>query len=465
MIALLALLMNAALASDVLVPTVTPSTMSDFGLAEGLTQEIMNRLSEQEIAFVSPSEIRKRAGAVTEGCAEEPTCLSTLWQRFPPARIALVGSVTWQEGMVNATMYVYGPNDVAPLHVIQDRFPETGMGGYAEQVVFVAAEVLGLIPNRGGAIKAATAPTVPSKSSSTTVKKPRPVEPVEELDEPEPEPRPKKTSKGKKSEAQLREEFRQKSGGMPDYAWRSFKDSGKSYEDWAEDSFVRKGKVLIELSGGGVFGDIDRQYDTRVAVEQQEDGSLPPIDEYQYESFMTGRGFGLGGAVAYVPLWWLEAGIGGGAQVGHKEQTTGWEQYVDGEVRDSYVKDWGQVQGWMGFVEPRVRIYGLAIGPVKPYAMGHSVIRIYDGFTVADANGIIDYPDRAGGASLGFGAGGGLAFDVPGGVIGFLEVPWTKYISPQPYETGGTSITTTMPATPKSTGSTLTFRGGIGIKL
>ena len=66
MLSLLALL-GLAHASDVLVPTFTPSTLSDFRPAERLTEETLQALVDRGVPFVAPSEIQRRAGAVADG--------------------------------------------------------------------------------------------------------------------------------------------------------------------------------------------------------------------------------------------------------------------------------------------------------------------------------------------------------------------------------------------------------------
>ena len=64
MLATLLLLAGQAHATDVLVPTITPRSLSDFAPAERLTEEVLNQMADKGIAFVPPSEIQKRAGEV-----------------------------------------------------------------------------------------------------------------------------------------------------------------------------------------------------------------------------------------------------------------------------------------------------------------------------------------------------------------------------------------------------------------
>ena len=127
------------------VPSFTPATLSDFGTAEKMTAETLRALNEREVLFVPPSEIRLRAGEVAEGCAENKACMDTLWEQFPPSRLAIVGRLNWNEGMLEANVRFYGPDD-ASIEVMSSSFPEDEMGRFADQVAFFAAKLLSLVP-------------------------------------------------------------------------------------------------------------------------------------------------------------------------------------------------------------------------------------------------------------------------------------------------------------------------------
>ena len=95
-----ALSSSSAVAGDVLVPTFTPKTMGDFAPSEQLTADTMSALTAEGIDFVTPVEIQRRAGEVADGCAERTDCTTTLWSHFPGSSLAVVGSVTFNEGML-----------------------------------------------------------------------------------------------------------------------------------------------------------------------------------------------------------------------------------------------------------------------------------------------------------------------------------------------------------------------------
>ena len=147
----LLLLVGTAWAGDVLVPTFTPSTMSDFGPSERLTEATLAALAERDLAFVTPSEIQRRAGEVADGCADVPECNTTMWRHFDTARLAVVGSVTWDEGMLRARVRFHGPDDASPIEVISDRFPEDQLPAFAQRVADSAEDLLEIVPPRGAA--------------------------------------------------------------------------------------------------------------------------------------------------------------------------------------------------------------------------------------------------------------------------------------------------------------------------
>lgn len=449
------LLIDAALASDVLVPTFTPQTTSDFALADRLTEDTLAALAEAGASAVPPDEIMRRAGEVADGCAEEPTCTAVLWREFPRARVAVVGAATWAGDQVTVKVRFYGPDDTSPIEVIATTVPEAELTSVSEQIAFFAREMLGLVPPRSA----------------------RPVEP-----EPEPEPPPGRESEetdefeederdeGRSEEPPPADEEGEDRGhhryGLPHRAWKRYEASGLSFGDWRDQALVRAGTVIIEVTAGAAFGDVDRRYDTRVALDQQSDDSMTQRDVYQYESFVTGNAFSVGAAVGYVPQWWFEVGVSGGAQFGHKQLTTGWELYLADDpedLRESDSRTYDPVAATLAFVEPRLRLYVLPTGPVKPYAAGGVQVRFFDGYLVPDLVAV-DYPDRPGGVSVGLCPGGGLAFDIPGGAIGFLEGAWSRVLVPEPYLAGGAEIDG-IPEMVEGTGQVVLFRGGLGVRL
>lgn len=473
----LLLLLGSAWAGDVLVPTYTPSTMSDFGPSERLTEETLAALAARDVGFVTPSEIQRRAGEVADGCADVPDCTTTMWRHFDTSRLAVVGSVTWDEGMLRARVRFHGPDDASPIEVISDRFPEDQIPAFAERVAASAEDLLGIVPPRGAAgVALAKEPTSPGGGGTDD-----PVEPGEDRYEGLEGP----TTAEKEQITAEQDELERRSKGMPKRAWKLYRQSGLEYDDWKDKALVRAGSVVIEFHGGAVFGDVDRSYAVRAAAEQlgEDADSIAQIDTYQYESFVTGSTFMLGGSIGYVPVWWLETDVYGGFSLGQKGLSTGWELYKqddDGSLvlacehpdsdcegtggKDRELNEYDPATAFLGTVEPRLRLLTVATGPVKPYVLLAASLRFYDGYVVNDLEKI-SYPERQGGLGMGFTGGGGVAFDAPGHFTGFLEVPWTYLITPQPFVNSGNGTIQYVPERPPSSGQVLSFRAGIGFRI
>jgi hypothetical protein len=452
-----------AQAADVLVPTFTPKTMGDFAPAERLTADTMAALSAEGIDLVSPAEIQRRAGEIADGCAERTDCTETLWRHFPGSGLAVVGSVTYSEGMLDTRVMFYSPDEASPLEIVTRRIPEARSAAFAAEVAATARDLLELVPDRdAGMLTIAAAPTGgggavadagPSADSSS----------LDDLDDTPPS-----------TAAPTVDDDERRTRGLPPALWERYKASGKSYRDWKDDALVRAGCLLIEVHAGAVFGDVERVYDTRVAFDQIDDGSGEAIFEeiggYQYDAFVRGSAFSAGGSLGFVPLWWLEISVYGGAEIGRRKLTTGWEQYYTadpsygGDIVEESSQEFGPVPSTMAVLQPRLRLYTLPSGPVKPYGLVGVQMRFYDAFDDSQLNGVVQYPTREGGVGLGVSAGGGIAFDAPRGAIGFIEVPWTKLVSPVPYQDEWGTVYN-VPKRKLPSNQTLAVRAGIDFRL
>jgi hypothetical protein len=463
MLATLLLLAGQAHATDVLVPTITPRSLSDFAPAERLTEEVLNQMADKGIAFVPPSEIQKRAGEVADGCADLPQCTTILWRHFPQGRLAVVGSVEYEKGTLHAIVRFYGPDDGSPIEMVEERFPEAQIPAFAARITRMSQEISSLVPTRAPVAVATAREPSRAGTSGSSAARPRP-NTYDELDQ------PNRTADLSGPPSQ-NEEFERRTAGLPTRVWDRYRESGLPYEEWKEKALVRAGSLIVELHAGAVFGDVDRTYDTRVSFEQVGSGTddFEQKGAYQYESFVRGSGFLVGGAVGYAPLWWLEASLFGGVQLGHKKLSIGYEAYEQGGVADatrrvdSYTESPPAVTATMATIEPRLRFLTLPSGPVKPYILTGITTRFYDGFDDPLLSGAVTYPKRAGGVSLGVTAGGGIAFDAPRGAIGFIEIPWTALISPKPFS-GVSGDITNLPRQETGANQLLAFRAGVGYR-
>jgi hypothetical protein len=441
--------------------------MGDFAPAEQLTAETMAALSMEGLGFVTPTEIQRRAGEIADGCAERTDCTETLWRHFPGSGIAVVGAITYNEGMLDTQVMFYGPDEASPLEIITRKLPESGTAAFAAEVAATARDLLELVPERDAGVLAVAAVPAGDSSGSGSGSGIGGSAGGEEAGA-------DASSQDAPDSAAANDDER-RTRGLPPALWDRYARSGKSYKDWKDDALVRAGCIIIEVHAGAVFGDVERVYDTRVAFNQVDDGSgeeiFEQIGSYQYDAFVRGSAFSAGASIGFVPLWWLEVSVYGGAEIGRRKLTTGWEQYYTsnpefGEdvIVDESSQEFGPVPSTMAVLQPRMRLYTLPSGPVKPYGLVGMQMRFYDAFDDSQLNGLVEYPTLGGGVGIGVTAGGGIAFDAPRGAIGFIEVPWNKLISPVPYEEVN-GIVRNAPRKELPSGQTLAIRAGIGFRL
>ena len=312
----LLLLVGTALAGDVLVPTYTPASMSDFGQSERLTEDTLTALAAREIAFVPPSEIQRRAGGVADGCADLPDCTTIMWRHFDTARLAVVGSVTWDEGLLRMASMVR----MTPRRSRSSRTASRSLSCRHSRSGSPTRP-----PSCSRSFRLAALPASPARSRTSAGAAPAAPAEVVGLAGP--------TAEEKEQISAEQDDLERRSKGMPKRAWKLYRQSGLDYEDWKDKALVRAGSVVLEFHGGAVFGDVDRSYAVRAAAQQIGDDadSIEQIDTYQYDAFVSGSTFMLGGSIGYVPVWWLETDVFGGFSIGQKSLSTGWELYKEAD--------------------------------------------------------------------------------------------------------------------------------------
>ena len=442
------LLLPAALASDLLLPPVTPGSISDLSISEELTAALLDAMMIGEVGVVGPRDIKNRVGTPAEACVEEPECLPLMWARFPTPRMAAVGSAGWSEGAVQITLRFYQMGDPSPVEVMSENVAPGAIGDFAARAAALARDILPLVPERG----APPAPRPPPLPPQVT---PEVQDLADELDGPDPTPVPAYDAKAAR--------------GLPRGLARRYEESGQSWHDFRDQRMIRAGMGTIELHVGMAFGDVDRRYDTRLAFEERTVGQgtstrLEQSGRYEYETFLPGNAVEVGAALGFHPTWWLELGIYGGLQLGSMQLSTGWEKTVEGstEVVDQDSKVYEPTAGMIGVVQPRARLVLLASGPVKPFFLIGGTLRFYDGYRTPD---LVDvpYPDRPGGFGYGPTGGGGIFFDARHGITAFIEAPFTLLLAPDPYLSDDLKVVY-VPAKGAASGMNLSLTAGMGYR-
>ena len=460
-----------AAAADVLLPDFTPATMDDFEVADQVGQLARMALEDHGLDVIAGDDLAELVGSDADTCADDRGCPMNLWDRVT-ARLAVVGRVQRVGELLQVRIQIFNAGSSIPRRTYDERLPSSEVGDLMLRVadgIAPPAQAEGPEVSRpsSGIVEEHYAP-IRSPDQVREADSGRSSRKEPDLDAPE-RKAPERKATDRAPVESVDPELQ--ALHLPAYALRRYRDSGLSTEDWLEQARVRTPSVFLELHGGAVLGDLDRRYDTRVGLYDEQGDAFSDRNSYSYHTFLNGRGFQGGAAVGYQPAWWIDASILGGVQLGHKELTTGWEtwrangnpdgtdEYLDG---DKVVYD--PVSAVLGMLEPRVRLYPLALGPLKPYVLVGFNLRFYDAYSVPDQT-FVSYPEAGGGIGLGPTLGGGLALDAPKGTVGFIEVPWTYVVSPsgpQISDTGGLQDT---PTQFLGVGQYLRFTAGLAIHL
>ncbi len=462
---LLLSIIGVAQAQDVVLPPYTPSTTSDFGLADELTEATRQAFVDAGLEYAGPLDTRRRVGPPAEACWDTKECVPLLFERFPEARVIAVGAVGWDEGTIQAKVRFYGFGDPSPIEVVIRPVEPDAMGTFSTEMASLARDLLPLLPPRaGGTEEIVDGGGDPPPDEDP----PREDDPREDDPPPKEDPAPTEASEEVLAQERAAEERRLEAErrrlGLPKGAYQRYRDSGLDYKDWASEARVRSRKGVLEVWGGMAFGDVNRRFDTRVWVEQDERGGLDTVDTYEYETFVQGRAPETTVTLGYMPAWWLEVGVNLGVQFGTKQLTTGWEQTIAGssEIVDQDARIYDPASATLAVVTPRFRGFFMPTGPVKPFVLAGATFRMHDGYSVPDL-ALIDYPDRPGGLTYGPTVGGGIAFDFPGAASLLVEVPWTKLLS-DPYSLSDTGLVQNIPEQLVGSGQVLEARAGLGIR-
>lgn len=431
------------------LPDFTPATMDDFAAADDLGNLARMALEDRGLVVLGGEALEALVGDAAMACADEVACPVNLWGRID-ASTAVVGRVGQEDGMLHVRVLVYEQRGSRATRTYEERLSPAAAG---ELLLRIADDL---------APETLTPPTVSRPVTGVVEERYAPVGGAieredEALDE-EPARRPDRDS-----------DDRIEALGLPAYAERRYQDSGQHADDWLEQARVRRPALFLELNGGALMGDLDRRYDTRVGLYDELGDAWSERDIYTYHSFLNSRGFAGGVALGYQAAWWVDVSLLAGAQLGRKELTTGWETWEaagnpDGsdELLESDQVVYDPVSAVIAFMEPRVRLYPLATGILKPYVLAGFHLRFYDAYAVPDQE-FVDYPEAGGGVGMGPTVGGGLAFDAPKGAVGFIEIPWTYVVSPSGAAVTDTGGLDQVPPQFVGVGQFLVLKAGLGV--
>lgn len=430
------LLALPALATDVLFPEVTPRAISDLGLSGQMTASMAGSLMNTGLDVADPEIVAARAGAGSGGCADNLDCPHDLWDHFPDARLAVVASVgALPEGTALLVRF-YAWNQRQPVDELELSVAPGAEAAVSQRVAERAVRLFAEVPARPVSPSAPEGPPPPR----IVIIAP-PVEP-----EPAPAPEPAR-------EGRLHGEM-----GLTPWDQSRFEASGLDEDAFRKRYRVRSGQFGVDLWGGAAFGDVDRYYDVRLSVSD-DGGQLTERGAYQYSTFRNSVAATFGATLSYAPIAWAEATLGLGLQLTRQEQVVGYElSDTPGATRVAFTPG----RTMLLEVAPGFRLLPISAGAAKPYLMAAFDLRFYPPYSSVDYQGLT-YPDLPGGVALGPTLGLGVALDAGKHATGFLEIPWTLVLWPEPSLTGASALQT-LPDEPLGVGQYLVFKAGLGFR-
>lgn len=470
MLGLLALL-GTAQAADVLFIDATPLTLDDFEVAEAFYAKVVAAAEDEGFSFDDVEAVRAWAGEDADTCWDVDACPANLWDRTS-ARLAIVLSVGQSPAGLEVGVRLHGVDDVAPFKVIRETVAPGQEAAVARTVARAAREALPLLPERkpvapiGGPVFVIEDEVLVGDGTSTPTERKQPIPRDERPERERPERLPDRTRPDEPSSDEdlgsvLRADEDRRRMGIPPGAYARYEASGLSREDWLRSARVRAGRGFIELYGGYGLGDVDRGYGVRLRIEEQ-GGAFDTSGRSTWEGAGAGSAPTFGFALGYAPAWFLDTSVAVAVQYGSKYLNTGWECTAALCEVPASEYEHEPVRAVQAYVEPRLRLFPVATGIVKPYAIVAFSVLLHDGFLVPDA-GLVDYPDSPAGASLGPTGGLGIAIDPISRLTIFAEVPATLLLTPA--RTGSDGEVELEPGRLTSGGYVVRFVGGIAIRL
>ena len=438
MLALLALSLPAR-AEDVIVPEPTVTDVGDIGVAFLTYGLFVDALREGGVDVVDGDVLRNWQVPGMQDCASNASCPGNYWAATD-ARIAVVLKMEREGGAYQITARLHSAEDAEAFKVYTDTVPGGTEGAWAVKLARNVRDALPLVGTRTIADPGLRTPNKPTPRPRPVAEEPAPLEPEVDLDEPV-EPLPRAEPRERKAPSVVAPEDRSRGTGgaerlermhLPRYVRDRFATSGQDVDTFLARQRVRGGQVVLEVHGGAGFGDVHRAYGVQLAVEPN-GNAFTTLGTSTWEG--AGGGSGPAGAIAigYSPVWWLDTSVMVGAQVGFKRLVAGWE--CEPGLCDTPTSTFEPepVRAAQVLIEPRLRLWPVATGVVKPYALAGFTTMLHDGIDVPDSTAI-DYPNSAAGAVLGITGGGGLALDVNDFFTLQLEVPFTWMLPEGPQE-------------------------------
>lgn len=410
----------AAAGEPILLPDFTPGTTSEFGLAAMLQERTEEALSRAGHVVLLGEMVEPVVGDPLDACADTAGC-PTLALGKLPARFGVVVTVRREADQVFADVALYeqsgrDPVEKRTVEIVGGREGEFGrlvsdlvdelakvMGPADATALIAAAKIVAAWEDGEQAPTGGNRSAVDPKDAPEVEPDPDPADPK---DDPEtlPEPELPTTPEGRMERALSEGPYQEKHlVGVRQQALESDLD----LRDWMFRRTPHGGRTIVEVRGGIGVGDTDRIAYVRTTVTG--DGQ----EQWFREGPRPGQGVRGELFIGYAPSAWFDLGAILGLQYGERVLDSGW---VDGRGDTGGSID--SAQAVQFDLEPRVRLYPVRMGTLKPYLSAGVQLRFFDQWRIAEVEDIA-YAQPPAGMVLGPVGAVGLMVD-PSPMVGFF---------------------------------------------
>ncbi|MEZ4241881.1 MAG: hypothetical protein R3F59_38170 [Myxococcota bacterium] len=439
----------------VFVPDFTPEKPEDFAVSSSLQAAVTERLAEADVLVLTGDMVApKLGGNRVERCAERLPCPSNLLPDLP-TRIAVVARVEHDEhGTLVGHVYLF---QTAVTEPVDSMYIPIAPGDEAVFSGQVASAVRALIAQLGPPEPEMVAQALALAGKAAPPPAPWRRQALRRLAAPHRGPRHDPRGHGR----------------LPRHLYGSigaFRKSGLDPRDWLYRAMPHAGRLAFEVRGGLGLGDIDRVGDVRV---EQIDGEQ--TSSWYQEGPAPSRNVRGALFVGYAPATMIDLGVLVGLQYGNRTlttqalrvsptETTGGERTVlnPDTAPDEYLLDALNL-----YLQPRVRLYVVPLGPAKPYVVTGADLRFFDRYQIDQPANLV-YPSPPGGLIPGWLGGGGMMID-PGPIVGFFaEGTYVRHFGPLSAvrsDSFGDPWTHAERKLPATDGITVSVTGGVQFRL
>jgi hypothetical protein len=460
---------SPALAGEpVLLPDFTPGTVSEFSLASLLQQNTMDALARAGHVVLTSEVVEPVVGGSLDACADDPACPLQALAKLP-ARFGVVVRVrregakvmadvalfeqTGGEPIESRTFEIEGGNEALFGREVADMIDNmVKVMGPADAQALIAAARMITAWEATEAGEPGTPAGVPAGSAGEPVPDPA-VTPDPAVGVPVAAgPDVPLTPEARVERALADTPFAARHlVGVRD----RFTASELDIRDWVYKTTPHAGRVIVEVRGGLGIGDVDRLANVRTTVAG---GEQTRWFQEQPTSGQRVRGELF---VGYAPSAWFDIGVLLGLQYGSRTLNSGWSDDAGNGASSEDTVQAAQLD-----LEPRVRLYPVRTGPVKPYLFGGVDLRFFDAWRISQVENIV-YAEPPGGMVPGPVGGLGLLVD-PSPIVGvFVEGAFTLHtgIRSKAAQNDSESRPADAPDALDSAGYTVAVSGGVQFRL